>query len=126
MQQQNQSNSSFSEQTDRLAEALNLSLRDLADHAGISQAMFFGYRSGAYPVSDKAWRKLKKSEQEFLAKKSELLLDNLNRTIPELERKAAQSPPGSTLADLMRIESELAKLTRSVVEMRQRIENEQS
>lgn len=46
-----------------LAESLRLKLADLAPRMGISERMLFGYRSGTYPISSKAWRKLESAER---------------------------------------------------------------
>ena len=63
MQQQNRSSSHFSQRTEILSEQLGLLLRDLPVRIGISDRMFYGYRSGSYPISDKAWRKLEAAER---------------------------------------------------------------
>lgn len=63
MQEKLEHFSVFLERTDRLAEHLGLSLRDLANQIGISQAMLFGNRAGKYPISSKTWRKLEKAEK---------------------------------------------------------------
>lgn len=62
MQPENHSSSDFSERTQVLADHLGVSLRELADAIGISQAMLFGYRSGKYHPTLKAWRKLEAAE----------------------------------------------------------------
>lgn len=74
MQQKNQSSDVFSERTDALAAALHVSIRDLAERIGISQAMLFAYRGGKYPISEKAWKKLEAAEaanQSSYQRKSE-------------------------------------------------------
>ena len=58
VQRKNHSNPTFSERTDILSERLGVSLRDLAPLIGISQAMLFGYRTGKYSPSNKAFGKL--------------------------------------------------------------------
>lgn len=62
MQQKNQSSNVFSERTDALAATLHVSIRELAERIGISQAMLFAYRGGKYPISEKAWKKLEAAE----------------------------------------------------------------
>lgn len=62
MQQKNQSSDVFSERTDALAATLHVSIRELAERIGISQAMLFAYRGGKYPISEKAWKKLEAAE----------------------------------------------------------------
>lgn len=37
-------------------------LKDLPAKIGISERMFYAYRSGGNPISDKAWRKLEQAE----------------------------------------------------------------
>lgn len=61
----------FSERTDTLAQKMGVSLRDLAKLIGMSQAMFFGYRSGKYPISRKALEKIERFESEQFSPVSE-------------------------------------------------------
>jgi len=56
------SHSHFSQRTDRLAEILGCNLNDLPGKIGISQRSLYGYRSGKYPVTAKALRKLNAAE----------------------------------------------------------------
>ncbi len=63
MQQKNKSSYDFSERTDRLAAALHVTMRELGPKIGVSPAMLFGYRSGKYDPTLKAWRKLEAAEQ---------------------------------------------------------------
>ncbi|MBK1884119.1 hypothetical protein JIN85_16990 [Luteolibacter pohnpeiensis] len=63
-QPENRTFSHFSQRTDSLALALGCNLEDLPEKLGISRRMFFGYRSGQYPISKKAWEKLSKAETE--------------------------------------------------------------
>ena len=58
MQAKNISAESFSQRTDELAQRLGISLRGLCEVAGISQPMFFGYRSGKHVISTKALKKI--------------------------------------------------------------------
>lgn len=52
----------FSQRTDALASALGLNLNELPEKIGISQRSLYGYRSGKYPVTAKALRKLREAE----------------------------------------------------------------
>lgn len=63
MQEKNRSSSQFSQRTENLAEKMNLLLRDLPQVLGFSERMLFGYRSGKYPITNKAWRKLEQAER---------------------------------------------------------------
>ena len=58
MQAQNQIALIFSKRTDRLAEKLDIPLRELGAKIGISNAMLFGYRTGRCEISNKAMQKL--------------------------------------------------------------------
>jgi hypothetical protein len=62
MQQQNRSSSHFSQRTENLASAMGVLLKDLPVKIGISDRMFYAYRTGGNPISDKAWRKLEQAE----------------------------------------------------------------
>jgi hypothetical protein len=62
VQAQNQNTAEFSERTNRLAEKLGVSLRDLGPKLEMSTAMLFGYRSGSNLISVKAWKKLEQAE----------------------------------------------------------------
>ena len=57
------SSSHFSQRTDFLAESLGVFLRELPEKIGISERSLFGYRSGKYPVTAKALRKLQAAER---------------------------------------------------------------
>lgn len=63
MQAVNLSAHEFSKRTDYLAGKLGISLRSLCERAGISQPMFFGYRSGKHPITAKALKKIEALEQ---------------------------------------------------------------
>jgi len=52
----------FTARTDALAAALGISIEDLPGRIGISRAMIYAYRSGANPISRKAWGKLREAE----------------------------------------------------------------
>jgi hypothetical protein len=66
MQQDFRSSSHFSQRTEFLATHLGLMLGDLPARIGISERMFYGYRSGKYPLTEKAWRKLEAAEEHSL------------------------------------------------------------
>jgi hypothetical protein len=63
MQQHFRSYSHFSQRTEILANHLGLMLGDLPALIGVSARMFYGYRTGKYPLTDKAWRKLEAAEE---------------------------------------------------------------
>jgi hypothetical protein len=63
MQAENNSSYDFSYRTDRLAQQLGVTLRELGPKIGISPGMFFGYRTGRYEVSMKSLRKLEAAER---------------------------------------------------------------
>jgi hypothetical protein len=54
----------FLERTARLAASLRVSIRDVAQHVGISQASLFAYRAGKNPITAKVWRKLEEAEMK--------------------------------------------------------------
>jgi hypothetical protein len=58
MQDNFRTSSHFSQRAEKLAEALGCQAGELPDRMGISRRMFFGYKSGKYPITAKAWRKL--------------------------------------------------------------------
>lgn len=62
-QEKNRTFSHFSHRTEILADKLNVQLQELGRVLGVSNRMLFGYRSGSYPISDKAWRKLEAAEK---------------------------------------------------------------
>lgn len=53
----------FLRRTDFLAHHLKCEIERLPDMLGISRASLFGYRSGARPITNKAWRKLEAAER---------------------------------------------------------------
>lgn len=57
------SQSHFSQRTEELAARLGVLLRDLPAQLGFSPRMLYGYRSGKYPITAKAWRKLEAAER---------------------------------------------------------------
>ncbi|MEI7911810.1 MAG: hypothetical protein WCK77_19435 [Verrucomicrobiota bacterium] len=63
MQEKSERFSEFSERAETLAAKTCKKLSDLPDNIGISPAMFYAYRSGKYPISRKAWRKLEVAER---------------------------------------------------------------
>lgn len=52
----------FSEKSEILARELGIGLDALPARIGISKDMFYAYRTGRYPISGKAWRKLEAAE----------------------------------------------------------------
>lgn len=54
----------FSHKTDELSLFLGINLQELPELLGFSLRMLNGYRSGAYPITEKAWLKLEKAEKE--------------------------------------------------------------
>ena len=42
---------------------LGVHLKELPTRLGFSERMLFGYRSGKYPITSKAWRKLEQAER---------------------------------------------------------------
>lgn len=56
--------SDYSDRTDALAKHLGLRIADLSETIGTSVDMIMGYRTGRYPISAKAWRKLAAAERE--------------------------------------------------------------
>ena len=48
----------FSRRVDTLAGLMHVNLSDLPDKLGISQSLFWAYRSGKLPISNKSWKKL--------------------------------------------------------------------
>lgn len=63
MQDKSEFFSEFSERTETLARFMGLRLSDLPENIGVSASMFYAYRSGKYPISSKAWRKLEQAEK---------------------------------------------------------------
>jgi hypothetical protein len=63
MQEKSESFSEFAERTEILARRHDLLLSELPDFIGVSPSMFFAYRSGKKPISQKAWRKLETAEK---------------------------------------------------------------
>ena len=64
MQEQNRSFSQFSLRSDLLSEHYRIPVAQIAGKMDISERMLFGYRTGKYPISKKAWRKLEQAERE--------------------------------------------------------------
>lgn len=52
----------FSEKSEILARKLGVGLDALPERIGVSKDMFYAYRTGRYPISKKAWRKLEAAE----------------------------------------------------------------
>ena len=53
----------FSHKTDELSLVLGVNLKELPAILGFSLRMLNGYRSGDYPITEKAWLKLEKAER---------------------------------------------------------------
>lgn len=64
MQAESENFSEFSERTESLSDSTGCRLSDLPALIGISASMFHAYRSGKYPISAKAWRKLEAAERK--------------------------------------------------------------
>jgi len=62
VQEKSKSYQSFCERTDALAKELRINVSDLPQKIEVSASMFHSYRSGKYPISAKAWRKLEAAE----------------------------------------------------------------
>lgn len=115
VQEENHSSSHFSQRTEDFADYLRVSLRDLPERIGISDRMFYGYRSGAYPVSAKAWRKLRRAElaaglQDALAAASPRVRDD----------PADVPPPGRRVSLAARLDRIEALLTAILEQLRER------
>ncbi len=54
----------FSDRSESLAGRLKVKISELGDVLSISPDMLAGYRTGRYPISAKAWRKLHNAEME--------------------------------------------------------------
>lgn len=63
MQEQYRSFSQFSLRSDLLSEHYRVPVAEIAGKMDISERMLFGYRTGKYPISAKAWRKLEAAER---------------------------------------------------------------
>lgn len=86
--------SDFSDRTDVLANKLGLRIVDLPVRLGMSADMVMGYRTGRYPISAKAWRKLETAETAagIAALPSRILPQNLPPGRPMIKDETA-SPP---------------------------------
>jgi transcriptional regulator with XRE-family HTH domain len=103
LQAKNQTNLEFSDRTDRLADQLGISLRQLAERIGISPAMLFAYRSGKYPISRKAWKKLDQTESNLEPPRS---LERISEP-PSYASTAAPSAANALRAEIERAYHEL-------------------
>jgi hypothetical protein len=63
MQEKSEKFLEYSERTEVLAKLLHLNLSELPEKMGLSSSMFHAYRSGKYPISPKAWRKVEAAER---------------------------------------------------------------
>ncbi|MBC2592680.1 hypothetical protein H5P28_00240 [Ruficoccus amylovorans] len=91
MQDKSDRKKEFSDLSDQLCGQKNLSLTELAKEADISKEMFFGYRSGKYPVTKKALAKLKSLESSLTLSPSvpsEPRLESLLSALPSEHRHA--------------------------------------
>jgi hypothetical protein len=61
-QDKSENSALFSEKSEILARELGIGLDALPARIGISKDMFYAYRTGRYPISGKAWRKLEAAE----------------------------------------------------------------
>lgn len=62
MQEESDNHELFSEKSEKLAAHLGVKLDELPARLGVSKDMFYAYRTGRYPISKKAWRKLREAE----------------------------------------------------------------
>jgi hypothetical protein len=88
VQDKNQTKEDFFRRTSALASQMGQSLDEVAGFIGISRAMFFSYRSGAKPISHKAWRKLALAEERATLDKNSLKKDISD----EIGRRIAAGP----------------------------------
>jgi hypothetical protein len=63
MQEKFRSFRNFLSRTDDLAANLGVKMREIPAKMGISERMLYGYRSGKYPVTAKAWAALERAER---------------------------------------------------------------
>jgi hypothetical protein len=62
---ENRTSSQYSQRTEALAAKRGVLLGEIPEVLGVSARMFHGYRSGKYPISPKAWRKLEAAEAQM-------------------------------------------------------------
>lgn len=103
MQENNRSFSLFSQRTEVLATKLGVRLLDLPEKTGISERMLFGYRSGVYPISGKAWAKLAAAERAAGIAPAET-----PTAAPERAHTAARDDTLSTAAQLAALEAAIS------------------
>lgn len=106
MQDKSEHFSEFSERTDKLSERCGLSLRQLADFIGISQAMLFAHRNGKNKISRKTWAKLEQAELDSQEESSAALVATVETPI------GIQNEPS-----LHQIRADLTKLTACMEQM---------
>jgi len=106
----------FLERSDKLAEIRRVSLRELAPLMGLSVASLFGYRSGAIPISNKAWRKLEEAEKAAGIGSA---------TDKPPEQEAAHSPQvaESETDRIARLEAQIERLTLAVEKLTEQTAN---
>ena len=110
MQEKNRISSHFSQRTEILSERLGVLLRDLPSRIGISDRMFYGYRSGSYPISCKAWRKLEAAERAAGIGVPE------STAVPTVGGASAEpppdhgDPPAEVVEQLARLQDQIARM----------------
>lgn len=110
VQAESENFSEFSEKTESLSDSTGCRLSDLPALIGISASMFHAYRSGKYPISAKAWRKLEAAERKAGIRPG------------EAKAEAAPDPPAPARIDqLIALNQQLAEMTRAHEEALARI-----
>ncbi|MDR1282213.1 MAG: hypothetical protein LBK99_15540 [Opitutaceae bacterium] len=121
-------NSDFSDRTDALAHHLGIRIAELTDRLNLSRDSLMGYRTGRYPISAKAWRKLESAEMAagILPKKQVPNLPRTALTLPPLtpaEREAFDKKTMDELTDedWVRIATEEPEETKEFIETLERL-----
>lgn len=110
VQAESENFSEFSEKTESLSDSTGCRLSDLPALIGISASMFHAYRSGKYPISAKAWRKLEAAERKAGIRPG------------EAKAEAAPDPPAPARIDqLIALNQQLAEMKRAHEEALARI-----
>lgn len=110
VQAESENFSEFSERTESLSDSTGCRLSDLPALIGISASMFHAYRSGKYPISAKAWRKLEAAERKAGIRPG------------EAKAEAAPDPPAPARIDqLIALNQQLAEMKRAHEEALARI-----
>jgi hypothetical protein len=102
MQAKSENFSEFSERTEVLSRRLHLNVSDLPEKISISASMFHAYRSGKYPISPKAWRKLE------LAERAAGL--GVGAAVLEKEEESSSGRLGEIRAQLASLQAEISTL----------------